>query len=308
MRTYFLLILFLSLSWLPSQAQDKPFPNSAFLTVDELSLHHRQWKQPDSLRRGYVLLVHGFCGSTFSWRNTVPALLEQGYEVLAVDVPPFGYSDRATRVNHAPSYQAKLLWGLIKQLYPADEPKWHVVGHSMGASIVGAMTSARPAKVRGLILVDGTITYVEDGLEGWREMLVRSRIAKGGAEIAGRLYFFHYGRIKKILTTAYSQEPDSAAIVGYLEPLKIKKTASGIFDLTGYSEDIFPFSYLDIKQPVLMIWGEKDQWIPIGQGKKQAEKMETADLVVLPGAGHCPMETHGDTFNRFVLSWLKAYP
>jgi hypothetical protein len=82
-------------------SQSLPFNNSHFITVDELKLHYRLWNVEEENIRGNVLMVHGFGGSTFSWEQVADSLQQLGYRAVAVDVPPFGYSDRAPRQNPA---------------------------------------------------------------------------------------------------------------------------------------------------------------------------------------------------------------
>lgn len=40
-------------------------------------------------------MVHGFGASAFHWRSNIPALVEAGYRVFAVDLLGFGWSDKA---------------------------------------------------------------------------------------------------------------------------------------------------------------------------------------------------------------------
>lgn len=42
-----------------------------------------------------ILLVHGFGASAYHWRYNIPALVEAGYRVFAVDLLGFGWSDKA---------------------------------------------------------------------------------------------------------------------------------------------------------------------------------------------------------------------
>lgn len=53
------------------------FADSHFAVVENTELHYRLWDDGGS-SRGNVLLVHGFGGSTFSWRFTAPLYWRQG--------------------------------------------------------------------------------------------------------------------------------------------------------------------------------------------------------------------------------------
>ncbi|TAE57903.1 MAG: alpha/beta hydrolase [Bacteroidetes bacterium] len=302
--TFFLLTLTLSLA-LTAQRRtlSPPFDNSQFSTVQGLKLHYRQW-QPEGAVRGKVLLVHGFCGSTFSWRKTIPSLLAQGYAVTAVDLPPFGYSDRSPEINHSTSFQARLLWDFIRQIDPSGE-KWVLIGHSMGAAVVGAMASYKPAFTASVVFTDGAMYSREAESTMFQRWVTGSGLVQGGAELAGDVYFFHYKRMSKLLAKAYSAEPDSEAVLGYLAPLKLAKTASGIFDMTAYSKPVFSYSESRVEVPTLVIWGEKDAVVPLEAGQKLHNKLPRSQMYVISGAGHCPMETHAEAYNRLIQAFLQ---
>ena len=46
-----------------------------------------------------VLLLHGFGGLTFSWRENIDALAEAGYHVIAFDRPPYGLTEKRADVG-----------------------------------------------------------------------------------------------------------------------------------------------------------------------------------------------------------------
>ena len=95
---------------------EKPFENSRFEIIDSVSIHYRVWN--DTLRnpRGKIILIHGFCGSTFCWRYNFDALVAAHYKVVAIDLPGFGYSQRSPSLNQSQSNRARLLWGLLEKI------------------------------------------------------------------------------------------------------------------------------------------------------------------------------------------------
>ena len=297
-------ILFGNLNLLFAQEQQLlPFPNSRYADIQQLNMHYRQWPALTALR-GHVVLVHGFCGSTFSWRHNIEALQEAGFEVLAVDVPPYGYSDRAPRVNHSPSFQADLIWKLIDQLYP-ERQKWSLIGHSLGGAIIGAMAARRQSQTSHVIFVDGIMKHVGAGAKPFYKWLLGSFYVQTGAEVAGKLHFFRPKVFYRLLQTAYGQSPDSIAVAGYLTPLKIKKTASRIFDMAAFSVATFEYAEVDVLCPALVIWGERDTWIPRSAGEQMHRLLPDSEFHIIKGAAHCPMETHARIFNQLVLDFLK---
>jgi len=280
----------------------KPFPESHFVKVEGVRIHYREWIPAMDSSKGNVLLIHGFSGSTFSWRKNIDTLLHSGYRVVAADVPPFGYSSKEKKINHSTTANAQLLWKLADSL---SSSSWIIAGHSMGASIAGAMAAMRPDKTKKLILVDGSFDDVEKSNRvsflGW---LVSTGPVKRLAEVIAKKRFYNYAKFKELLTSAYAKAPDSLSVVGYLEPFKIKRSASAILELSR-SKEIRSLFINDIRSPVLVIWGSKDSWIPIDAGRKFIKDHPSAKLEVIEGAGHCSMETDPNDFNKRMIDFIN---
>ncbi|MEI6817615.1 MAG: alpha/beta hydrolase, partial [Bacteroidota bacterium] len=283
-------------------SDSKPFAESHFAKVDGVLIHFREWKPAKENGKGSILLVNGFAGSTFSWRRNIDTLVSSGYHVVAVDVPPFGYSSKQKNVNHSTTSNAQMIWKLADSL---SSDSWILAGHSMGASIVGAMAAMNPERTAKVVFVDGLFSNTEQStgpsIGGWA---MASGPVKQLAEVVAGNYYYNYPRFKKLLASAYSQEPDSAAVMGYLEPFKIKRTTSAILELSRAWE-IKTLSFSAIKAPVLIIWGSKDTWIPIENAHRFIEKYPSVQLKIIDGAGHCSMETHPAIFNGLLLDFLN---
>ena len=116
-----------------------PFPDSEYIKVNGILFHYRFGK-PSTDPIGYILLVHGFGGSTYSFQSTIKPLNAAGFVTVAVDLPGFGYSERSNELNHSQNARGELLWTFI-QLIDAnlESHTWHLAGHSMGAATVATM-------------------------------------------------------------------------------------------------------------------------------------------------------------------------
>ena len=281
-------------------AGEMPFPNSQFITVDGVVLHYRVFQAVEGTM-GNILLIHGFSGSTFSWRKNADSLAALGYLGVAVDLPGFGYSDRTQGINHSATYNAQLLWKMVDRI--ADgKANWIVAGHSMGAGTAMAMAAAQPTRTKSLILVDGAFANggSNGGVGSW---LLTSGLAKRWAEVLGKKFFYKPAKIQELLNSAYSATADTEAVNGYLAPMLLKNSASCILDMAG-SKEIATVDVASVKIPVLAIWGKNDQWVPYDRSKEQLKAIVGLKTVMIDGAGHCPMETHADAFNKEVTGFF----
>lgn len=281
-----------------AKAQAMPFDNSRMEDIAGVQVHVREWSpQAGITSRCPVLLVHGFAGSTFSFRYLAPALARQGHRVIAIDLPAYGHSER----RPFPATASEALW---PWLAAQDGRRWCLLGHSMGARIVGELVMLKPTMVSAAIYVDGSPIPSAREIER-RKKYSSPTIRRWMAGFAERFYLSE-SRIAEMLGKAYGRKPDAEEVRGYYLPLKKPGTALAI--MNGYSARWPPNPTpegLDAL-PSLILWGEKDAWVKPEVGTRLAKQLPNARKVRIAGAGHCPMETHPDDTSREILSFLSA--
>jgi pimeloyl-ACP methyl ester carboxylesterase len=251
-------------------------------------------------------LIHGFCGSTFCWRENIDTLARANYRVVAVDVPGFGYSSRNLH-NQSHSNRARILWDLVRVIKPADTTRWNIVGHSMGGGIAEAMALLEPSRTKSLTLVDGMVFLKNQDLKG---AFITSARMKGINELYISIFennIISEKPIRRLLRNVYGYVPDTSVIEGYLRPLLLDGTAESVIDMFAYSKEIIPLHAEGLKQiPVKVIWGKKDRTIRFSTGKKLKRAVPSVQLEVIPKAYHSPMETHPEEFNAILVNFLDC--
>ncbi len=282
----------------------KPFPDSRYSVVNGVKLHYRLFEPAETKVKGNLLFVHGFSGSTFSWRYNLEFFMENGFRVVAVDLPAYGFSDKKAEFNHSPTSRANLMWDFLETL---EGDKWNLAGHSMGAAIVVAMAVKQPEKTENLVLVNGAYFDLSKELNRWPfiNLLHFPPVLRWG-EVIARSRFFHYEKIKELLASAYGETPDSMAVQGYLEPFLYKGTSRAIIQSFLHSSEIYTVNLEEIKTRSLIIWGDNDTWLPISKGERIHEKLKDSEFYIFDNCGHSPMETHYDEFNRLLLGFLVS--
>lgn len=283
-----------------------PFVNSFFATIDSVRIHYRMWVTDMNPARGKIVLIHGFTGSTFCFRKNCDSLANAGYNVLALDLPAFGYSDRGTWINHSQSSRAILIWKLLDRIDMKDTTKWNILGHSMGAGTAEAVSLLRPSRTRSLILVDAMFFSKNSGV-------MSAALAPTGIKALNKFYVDfvdHYlltdKRMSKLLKSGYKRKPDISEVQGYLKPLQTEGTAKAIVSTFANCKELVPLYASNLKGiPVLVIWGSKDSWILPGAASAIKTQVPQMELHKIKGAGHMPMETHPAEFNRILLEFLK---
>lgn len=102
-----------------------------------------------------VVLLHGWCGSSWSWRKLAP-LLADGHGVLVPDMRGYGDSDKPESGYDARNEAADVL-GLLDRFGVA---RAHVVGHDMGAPVALAFSGLYPERT-------ASVTWVDEPLLGF---------------------------------------------------------------------------------------------------------------------------------------------
>ncbi len=240
-----------------------------------------------------VVLLHGFSLDLRCWdRQFEP--LAQYYRVVRYDLRGFG---RSSLPRGAPYSHTGDLGELLDRL-EMERPV--VMGLSMGGSIAVDFAIANTRRVRGLVLVDSTISgyrWTDQESNHYREVIRRAR--EDGIE-SGRQYWLRDPMFAESMKRPEVAALFSEMVAGYSgwhwlnrDPAQ-SPVARAIQRLA------------EISAPALIVVGEKD--VPDMQGMAEAlvTGIRHARKAVIPGAGHLSAMEAGQELNRLVLEFLKS--
>ncbi len=249
-----------------------------------------------------ILLVHGFGGSTYSWRSVMPALA-QHHRVVALDLYGFGYTERPRELaRYTRRGQLRLMLDVMDALGIESA---HVVGHSYGGGLVTTLAIRHPERVRSLVLVDSTAP-------NWS--VLRRRKLAGVAPLSW-LFVRGFALRPKLVRRAleHSWHEDGLVtdeLVGqYTERLQIEGAVRAYRGLTASIESAAedPLVGLQqVRQPTLVVWGEEDRLISVADGRLAASLVSGSRFVALPGTGHVPMEEQPEAFVRMLEAFFAS--
>lgn len=250
-----------------------------------------------------VVLFHGTAAWSELWRHTTPALAAAGFHVIALDLPPFGFSDRPG--SYTRQDQATRINDVLIHLKAAPAI---IVGHSFGAGAATELAMRYPGRARALVLVDAALGLTAAPSDApwiiqpkWiREVLVSLTITNPVA--TKTLLEFLIAKKERALpefvailqrpTTQRDSTPDIADWLYYF--LGADRSAVSA-DRTAYAR---------AKLPVAMLWGDKDTVTPIDQATDLQTLLPQAALTQLPGLGHIPQIEDPALFNDALLKAL----
>jgi pimeloyl-ACP methyl ester carboxylesterase len=251
-----------------------------------------------------VVLFHGTAAWSELWRHTSDAVAAAGFHVIALDLPPFGFSDRPGSYTRAD--QAARINDVLGALKAAPAV---IVGHSFGAGAATELAMRYPERARALVLVDAALGLTAAPSDApwviqpkWiREILVSLTITN---PVATKTL------LEMLIAKKERALPEFVAILQ--RPIAQRNSTADIADwlyyFLGSDRDAVSAdrnAYAQMKPPVAILWGDKDTITPV----EQAFDLRTllppqTSLNLLPGLGHIPQIENPDAFNDALLKAL----
>ena len=259
-----------------------------------MSLHVRQYEYAGTGGSGTpLLLIHGWGMHGGMWGD-VPEKLAQHFPVMAVDLPGHGLSTKGK--------QPFALDAIVDELSEQFSETMTLCGWSLGGQIALHWAMREPQQVARLVLVSSTPCFA--AREDWPFGMPHNTLLQFAADLennhAATLHRFLGLQVRgsdgerELLATLRASlsshgEPDSDALQGGLAILRD-------LDL----RDALP----EIKQPALVIAGERDRLTPPEASHYLAQKMPNARVVEIKGAAHAPFLSHREEFLKQVLDFM----
>ncbi|GHE10300.1 alpha/beta fold hydrolase [Klenkia taihuensis] len=250
-----------------------------------------------------VVLIHGWPLSGKSWEAQVPALVEAGHRVVTYDRRGFGESDKPFDGYDYDTFAADLD-ALLTHLDLTDVT---LVGFSMGGGeVVRYIARHGTDRVRSAVLAaavppylyqsddnpdggldDATIEAFQDGVRTDRPAFLEDFTEN----------FFAAGEHKDLVSSA--QKAFARQIAHVASP-------KGTLDcITAFGRTDFRDDLTKVTVPTLVIHGDSDAVVPFEvSGKRSAESIADAQLVVIEGGPHGINASHAQEFNAALLEFL----
>jgi pimeloyl-[acyl-carrier protein] methyl ester esterase len=246
-----------------------------------------------------LLLIHGWGMHGGMWSG-VAEQLAQHFCVMAVDLPGHGYS--MTHSNSPLPACNLTLDSIVDELSTQFCAPLTVCGWSLGGQIALRWAMRHPQQVSRLVTVASTPSFVRR--EGWDHALSVEILQ----EFADNLLHHYALTLKRFLALQVrggEQEREWLTVLrdGLFsrgEP-ELAVLQSGLEILRGCDlRSALP----DIKQPALVVAGERDMLTPLQASQYLASHLPDARLATIRGAAHAPFLSHPDEFMEYILDFL----
>lgn len=249
-----------------------------YVTVGGRELAYRHWGASGTP----VVLIGGFAEATAVWRKVGP-LLGRDHRVYALDLPPFGYSERkgpydlATWLGEVEGFERAL--GIERPV---------LVGHSLGAAVVVGEALRRPRALQGIVLLDGDALGGNGGPRWLGDLVVDPYFTAAYRLVTRSDWLF-----RTVLQRAYGPAAPrltAAEIAGWQRPFRVAGTAAAFKEMLP--NGIAGWTLADLARVrgvrTVVAWGAHDTVDSVAAGRRSAATLR-APFVLLPKAGHLSM-------------------
>ncbi len=285
------------------------------------------WRVIGKYGKPPLVLIHGFGASSAHWRNNASIFSAAGFRVYGIDLVGFGKSDQPGLQESGPidnRFWAKQVSAFLDEIVETKRfGKAVLVGNSLGG--LAALTSGvrNPEMVSAVIAAPLPDPALMSPMK-YKQPRWRRRLKVHFLTLLFRLFPLELiigliaktNLIKIALQAAYCKSIKSDKELQRLvthparRPNAAKSLRAMCIGMATRPRSITVPALLErlsnrnAPQPILLLWGRKDKFVPLSIGKRLQDQYPWLNLVILESTGHCPHDESPKEFNKNVLMWL----
>lgn len=280
----------------------EPFPLS-HVTIHGHDVGYRRGGEGET-----VLLIHGLAGSSRTWREVLPGLAIT-HDVIAPDLLGHGESAKPMGDYSLGAFAS----GLRDFLAALDVSRATIVGHSFGGGVAMQLAYQHPELCDRIVLVGSgglgrEVSWLLrvltlPGAEQLMPLMFPRLVAERG-DVVARFLFRRGVRSPRLSEKwrAYSSLASAENRRAFV------RTIRGVIEPGGQTVSALDRLYLAAHLPTLIVWGDRDEIIPISHASAAHEAIPGSRLVILEGVGHFPHVEAPEKFLAVLTDFLESTP
>ena len=270
------------------RSTDPPPHEAEWLSADDVQVRTVRAGTGDTT----LVLFHGYAESLMAFRPMFDQLAART-SVVAVDLPGFGLSDKPGPPYDLASYVRRMT-AFIDRHVPGPIV---LVGHSLGGEVAAAVALERPGQVVGLVLIASA---------GWGLSPATMALAQEGADVMGWINSVVGELVVPLHDPAWLAEPKERRRYDPLLDPAFRAASSRV--LKEFDFEALQTRFGDIRQPTLLIWGERDPTIPFAFGKAIDKAIECSRMMTIRRTLHRPHQTEPGVVAQAIEHFLDDPP
>ena len=274
-----------------------------------------------------LLFLHGFGANSNHWRKNIKSFAKNGYAVYSIDLLGFGKSDQPGIKEIGKLDNG--IWcdqvtDFINEIIrPINSNQLFIIGNSLGGLVALTCAVSTPEDISGIIaspLPDPVGLKINSSENNSKYKSIKYKLIKLLITLLPiEFILFVINRFKLIyyfLNFAYEKKEFIDKELFNLISIPSKKASAaralramclGMATRSNKLKSSFLLKAINkVKTvPFLLIWGEKDNFIPLNYGKRIAKLFPWVELKVISNSGHCVHDEDPKIFNKISNEWIE---
>jgi pimeloyl-ACP methyl ester carboxylesterase len=266
-----------------------------------------------------IMFLHGFPEFWYGWKNQL-AEFGRDYQAVAPDMRGYNLSSKPAEVEQ---YRMKYLINDVRALAEhLGHRRFILVAHDWGGGVAWPFAMRHPEYLEKLIIINAVhpiifmrelrdnpaqqkasqyiLVYRTPGAE---EILSRNNYALPASNLLedGLKQGYFTEEDKKAYIEAWSQP---GALTGGLNYYR----AAHLGSFTGESDDSLsadPLSFM-VRVPTLVIWGEKDRWLLVGNLEGLETYVPNLTVKRIPDGSHWVIHEKQELVNSYIREFIEG--
>jgi pimeloyl-ACP methyl ester carboxylesterase len=246
-----------------------------------------------------LLYLHGFADVHSVKENWLPfhEKLAECARVIAPAHPGCAGTDESKDIETVED----VVFHYLEVLDALKLNQFDLIGSCVGGWIAVELAVRHPEKIRNLVLIGAPGLFVEGALIGDVFMMAQPEYGSSYASLREMLF------VGSDQVNALEMFPDGK---GELEDEVRRYQMLRLSSRIGFKPPYF-YNYSlrnrlhRITSPALILWGERDHFVPRSHGETYAERIPDAELTIVSEAGHSAHVEKPEETARLILKFLS---
>ncbi len=249
---------------------------SHFIEIDGVNVHYRVEGEGEP-----ILLIHGTFSSLHTYDDWA-SILKQDYKVIRLDLPGLGLTGPHPKNKYTTANYIDFIEEFLETL---SIDNCAVVGNSLGGWMAWEFALKYPNKVSKLVLIDAA-GYINDRNFPLPFVIAQTPVLRNVFNYVPKAVVRRFVR-----QVFFDQSKVTEEIVERHFDLFHRDGNMDAFVKIANSHFVQNTHNLNqLNIPVLIMWGEKDNWLSVGHASKFGEDIANSKVIIYKNVGHIAME------------------
>jgi pimeloyl-ACP methyl ester carboxylesterase len=276
-------------------------PTENWIEVGSVTWFYREALPVNETDKPPILFLHGLPSQSYGWKEVMEALADQGFRSIAPDWLGFGFSDKPDKRDFAytPTAYVEALKAFITAL---ELPPVHLVVQGFLGSVGLSYALAHRDRIERLAILNAPI--MPEAKLPWRirqlgiplvgDMLTQDPLLVDRTLEGGGMYQVSDDDLDVYRRPFLKSSDAGRSLLAAVQKLQLPKATAEIS--TGFK---------DWENPIVVIWGLQDPWLPLEQAQAFVEQTPGAELSQLDQVGHYPQQDWPEKVAQALIQHLR---